>query len=78
MNSISAVEYFSNGSLVRVTLQFEIEAAIIDKNFNRFILAYSSSLLQSPIVEKLGISKELPIAYDLLHSHTLLSQEKLD
>ena len=78
MNSISAVEYFFNRLLVRFTLQFEIEAAIMDKNSNRFRLAYSSSFLQSPIVEKLEISRELPAAYNLLNSDTPLGQEKLD
>ena len=64
--------------LMRVTSQFEIEATIINENSNRFILAYSSPLLQLTIIEKLAISRKWPAAYNLLHSGTPLGQEKLD
>ena len=78
MNLISAVEYFSNRILVRVTSQFKIEATIMNENFNYFKLTYLSSFLESPIIKKLGISGELPAAYGLLYLGTSLGQEKLD
>ena len=68
MNSISAVEYFSNRMLVRVTLWFKIEASTMNENSNWFILAYSFPLLQLHIIEKLEISRELLVAHDLFHS----------
>ena len=47
MNSISEVEYFQADSLVWVLSKVEIEAAIMNENVARFVLAYSSPLLQS-------------------------------
>ena len=67
MNLILAVEYFFNRSLVRVTLQFEIEDAIMAENSNQFRLVYLSPLLQFLIVEKLRISRDPPVPYNLLH-----------
>ena len=48
MNSISEVEYFHDGLIVRVLAKLEIKKAIIIENIIRFVLAYSSPLLQSP------------------------------
>ena len=55
MNSISEIEYFYNGSLVRVLSKLEIKKTIIIENGIRFILAYSSPLLQSKWLDKIGM-----------------------
>ena len=68
MNSILAVEYFSNRSLVRVTSQFDIKATIMAENSAYNKLAYSSLLLQLWIVERLDISRELATTHDLVYS----------
>ena len=52
LNSISEVEYFRNRIVIRVILRFKIEQAIIIENISRFILAYTSPLLQSPLIEQ--------------------------
>lgn len=69
MNSISQVEYFSSSNLVRVSSQFKIESAIMIENSSRFILAYSSLLLQSPLRQKYGLCGETQHATELL-AHT--------
>ena len=58
MNSISQVEYFSGSSLVRVLQQFAIEKAIMSENSSRFVLAYSSPLLNQPLLGRLGMHEK--------------------
>ena len=59
MNSISQVEYFSGATLVRVSSQFAVESAIMAENSTRFKLAYSSPLLQPPLLQRLGLCSEI-------------------
>ena len=67
MNSISQVEYFSGTSLVRVSLQFAIEEAIIAENSSCFILACLSPLLNYPLLNRLDMCSKNNKAQYLLH-----------
>ena len=58
MNSISEVEHNIEGFIVITSNQFEIEQAIMKENSARFTLAYSSPLLQSPLLDKIGLFAE--------------------
>ena len=58
MNSMSQVEYFSGSTLVRVSQQFTIESAIIDKNGSHFKLAYLSLLLNFLLLDRLSMRSE--------------------
>ena len=55
MNSISEVKYFLVGTLIRTSSKIEIEESIINENVIKFVLAYSSPLLQSLWLEKIGL-----------------------
>ena len=50
---MSEVEHQIEGVIVRTSNQFEIEQAIMKKKSSRFTLAYSSPLLQSPLLDKI-------------------------
>ena len=78
MNSISAVKYFSNGTLVHTMLQFKIEVAIISENSAHFKLAFLSLLFQSLLIDKFGILGELPTALDLVHLGVIISNNNLN
>ena len=58
MNSTSEVECLKDGLLIRTSNQFEIERDIIRENSARFTLAHSSPLLQSPLIDKIGLFAE--------------------
>ena len=55
MNSIPQVENFSSSSLVCVSQQFAIEEVIMTENSSCFVLAHSSSLLNQPLLGRLGM-----------------------
>lgn len=67
MNSISQVECFSGSSLVHVSQQFAIEEAIMNENSTCFVLAYSSPLLNQPLLGRLGMCGENSDAQNLLY-----------
>ena len=52
MKLISAIEYKVNGMIVRITSQLQIEEAIMSENSTRFLLAFSSLIFTSGIIEK--------------------------
>ena len=49
------MEYLKDGALVRTSNQFKIEHTSIVESSNRFTLAYSSLLLQSPLLNSIGL-----------------------
>ena len=59
MNHMPEVEDKIEGVIVRTLNQFEIEQAIMKDNSTRFTLAYSSSFLQSPFLDKIGLFAEI-------------------
>ena len=65
MNSISEVEYQIEGVIVRTSNKFEIERAIMKENSARFTLSCSSPFLQSPFLDKIGLSAEKEIGQQL-------------
>ena len=77
MNSTSQVEYFSGATLVRVSSQFAIESVIMAENSTRFKLAYSSPLLQPPLLQRLGLCAEYSEASELMHSSTAVESSDL-
>ena len=64
---------------MQVTSQRLIEQEIMKENFNRFILAYSSPLLQDATAQDLGFSSEDQINKNMLLNRTFLetSDERL-
>jgi len=78
MNSISQVKYFSEANLIRVSFQFEIEAAIMSKNSLRFKLAYSSPLLQEPLLDKYGLYREMAEVRSLVDFTIMLEENDLN
>ena len=46
MKLISIVEYICNGNIIRISIQIEIENAIMNKNTTQFQLAYNSFLFE--------------------------------
>ena len=76
MNSILQVEYFSGSDLIRVSLQFDIEVAIITENSVQFKLAYSSPFLQPLLLQKFRLCGDIPEAQQLIH--TLASIDSAD
>ena len=58
MNSIAEVEYLKDGVLIVTSNQFEMQNVITTDDSARFTLAYSSLLLQSHFVDKIGMFAE--------------------
>ena len=68
MNSISQVKCFYGSTLIKVSSQFAVESAITSENSAHFKLVYSSPLLQSLLLQRLGFCGESPIASELIQS----------
>ena len=72
MNSMLEVEYFNNKLLVRVTSRLEIKRVIMMENAVRFVLAYSSLLLQSLWLEDIGIMANTYVASQIISGNLSL------
>ena len=70
--AISKVEYAAYRCVIQVTSQHLIEQAIMKENSHRFILAYSSPLLQEETVNALGYSGEGQLSKNLLMHRAML------
>ena len=54
MKSISAVEYFVNGNIIRTSEKLQVEEAIMKENAICFSLAYSSPVFNKEIIKLVG------------------------
>ena len=54
MKSISAVEYLVNRSIIRTTIQLQMEEVVMKENTYHFTLAYSSSVFQKDIIKQIS------------------------
>ena len=72
-NSISATEVIQDGTLVRVSKQIQVEAAVMDENSKRFVLAYSLLLLRVSTLQKIGLKGEKVVCQELINSGVMIS-----
>jgi len=63
------MKYLVNGTLIQTSNQLQIEEAIISKNATRFSLAYSSSIFNQDIIEKLGTRGQSLEVQDLINKN---------
>ena len=75
--SISEVKYTHEGCTVRVSSQFQVERAVMAENLKRFVLAYSSPLLQRDWLEKLGLKGELETSKALVNKRVIPAEADL-
>ena len=73
MKAIDRVKLREGSDLVQVTTQAALEAAIMRENTGRFKLACSSPFLRGDLLEQLGMSREGPLAHDILHHQGFLA-----
>ena len=75
MKSISAVEYLVNRNLIYVSDKISAEEAIMIENASHFSLAYSSSIFEQNIIEKIGELDQIEEAKNLIFNNIMILTE---
>ena len=70
--SISTVEVVRDGTVIRVSKQFQVKVAVMNENSKRLVLSYSSPLLKVSTLQKIGLKGEKAACQELINSGIMI------
>ena len=66
LSSMTVVEIPHNSIVIRLSTKFSAEAAVMQENSKRFVLAYSFPLLKQSTLEAVGFKVESKVCQELV------------